>query len=128
MMILTYLFVLFKQWLAFSLLSIFIQTIFHFVSWTILFQVIVIASILSIFHISISLLLSDWVRSPNGIGYTAFNMITLLILLFPFALCLRSFGWLFIAGLALGSALLFLLGLCRFAKTEMDFVGPEISA
>jgi hypothetical protein len=53
-------------------------------------------------------------------------MILMIFLILPISLWLLRYSWFFVAERAIIGYLLFWLPLWRFAKTQMDFIGPEI--
>ena len=124
----SYLWGIFKQIAVFALLLIFLQRVFHFTTWADLFQILAMGFTINLVYISISLLFSSKVKSEKCIGYGVINIIIMI-----FALPLTIFGlaiysWIFVAACAFISSLLFGLAMRQFAKTEMDFIGPELPA
>ncbi len=105
-----------------SLAIIIDQFYFQLNSWETLPQIIAMGFILSLAHISVSLLACD-VVILGPIGWYIAHMIAIALILFTISFGLLSFAWYFVAASALFSGLLFVLSIRKWLNTDMEFVG-----
>ena len=128
-----------KQFIAISLLNFFILLISPTLSLTYLLPIMAMGFIVFLGMLSLSLIISHKVRSPDCKGWlitcTVFWGLTFMVLVglissevSPVVFGSQQFiSWLFMGSIAIFTAILFRIGIRKWANTEMDFVGPEIS-
>lgn len=119
--IFSYLLVAGKGTLFASLAIIIDQFFYHLNSWETLLQIIAMGFILSLAHISVSLLACDVVLL-GPLGWYIAHMIAIAFILFTISIGLVTFAWYFVAASALLSGLLFILSTRKWLKAEMGFI------
>ncbi len=120
--IFSYLLVSVKGTLYLSLAIVIDQFFYILYPWESLLQIIAMGSILSLVHLSVSLLACDVVPSGNTV-WIIIHILTLSIIIAIILFGLWTFGWYFVAASALFSGLLFVLATRKWLNLEMDFVG-----
>ncbi len=137
--ILTYLLVMGKQYITISLINLVIFLIFPFLSLTNLILIMAMGFIIFVAMLSLSLIVSKRVVSPDCRGWliptAGFWILTFMVLMglagSEVSLTIFDFlhfkTWLFIGSLAVFSTVLFRIAVLKWANTEMDFAGPEVS-
>ena len=117
----SYLLVAGKGILYISLAIIIDQFFYPLALWGSLLQIIIMGFIMSLAHLSVSLLACDVVLLGPISWYIA-HMIALCLILSFIGIGLQVFAWYFIAASALFSGLLFVLSIRKWLKTEMGFI------
>jgi len=129
--ILTYMMVLVKNYLAYSLGLLFIPLIFPMVSIIRFLPIIALGLLVNVLLLSLSLLFSDQVVSPDSKGWMLFHIIVgfagSLIAITELKLTFNTPGtWIFILVLAVITGFLLLWAYKNWSKTELNFAGPKV--
>jgi hypothetical protein len=130
--ILTYVMVVVKQHLAVSLGMLIIPIFFPVVSVFRLLPLITLGFLVFIMLLSLSLLLSDQVLSPECKGWMLFNImggilgLTIAIMAFKLSFNNTPGTWMFIGVLAVITGLLLWRAYKKWSNTELNFIGPQV--
>jgi hypothetical protein len=130
--ILTYVQVVVKQHLAVSLGMLILPVFFPVISVLRLLPLIILGFLVFIILLSLSLLVSDLVLSPECKGWMVFNIIggilgvTIVIIAFKLSFNNTPGTWMFIIVLAVITALLLWRAYKKWSNTELNFIGPQV--
>jgi len=130
--ILTYLMVVVKQHLALSLGILILPVFSPVVSVLRLLPLIILGFLVFIMLLSLSLLVSDLVLSPECKGWMLFNIIggilglTIAIISFKISFTNTPWTWIFIIVLSVITGLLLWRAYKKWSNTEFNFIGPQV--